>query len=454
MRWRKALGLTVAWLVCLPARALTVDLEQAVEMALEADPRIREQAALVRAAEALVQEAEGSDDLRWDVNAFLSLAPDVEGGFYDGGGERCTATPCAPRNDLYDFDSVGLWTGLTFKLIKPLATFGKIEHYAGAARGKVAVQRGEVRKQRIDTRYDITRAYYGYLTARDSRRLLADVRQRLGKTRDLVQRWLDEDRGDVKRSDLHAVDTAAALLDKYLARAEAVEQVSLDGLKVLTGIGMDNDLAVADTGLRPVALPEGRVGEFVRRALARRPELEQLQAGLEARRELTRARQAERLPNVYTGVVGSLAYAPGRDRLDHPYITDEFNHVYAAPVLGVQWVFDSGVQPARVARARAELDALIEKNAFARQGIPFDVAEQYHQAHALYRQVQALERGSRAGRRWMISAYADFEAGMEEADTVLDAYKTYVLTHSDYLATVNDYNMQVFKLKRAAGEYR
>ena len=54
----------------------------------------------------------------------------------------------------------------------------------------------------------------------------------------------------------------------------------------------------------------------------------------------------------------------------------------------------------------------------------------------------------------MISAYADFEAGMEEADTVLDAYKTYVLTHSDYLATVNDYNMQVFKLKRAAGEYR
>lgn len=456
MRYQILKAALILVLACsgLPAAAITLDLDQAVDRALNADPRIREQAELVKAAQALVQEAEGSDDLSLDVNAFLSLAPDVKGGFYEGGAKTCPSLPCTPRRDLYDFDSVGAWTGLEFKLIKPLATFGKIEHYTKAAKGRVAIQETEVRKQRIETRYDITRAYYGYLTARDSRYLLEDVQRRVDKTRELIQRWLDEDKGNVKQSDLYALETAGALLEKYLAKARAVEQIALDGLKVLTGVGMGNELNVADTALTPLPLPEDELPALTQRALAQRPEMEQLQAGLKARRELTQAKQAEGRPNVYAGVVGSIAYAPGRDSLDHPYVTDEFNHAAAAPVLGIQWTFDSGVQPARVAQAQAELDALIEKDAFARQGIPYDVAEQYHQAHALYEQVQSLEKGSRSGRRWMISAYADFEAGLEKADTVIDAYKTYVLTHSDYLATVNDYNMQRFKLKRAAGDFQ
>jgi hypothetical protein len=52
----------------------------------------------------------------------------------------------------------------------------------------------------------------------------------------------------------------------------------------------------------------------------------------------------------------------------------------------------------------------------------------------------------------MIASYADFEAGLEEADKVLTAFQGYVLIHSDYLSTVNDFNMHVVKLQYVTGD--
>ena len=113
----------------------------------------------------------------------------------------------------------------------------------------------------------------------------------------------------------------------------------------------------------------------------------------------------------------------------------------------------SGVAGAKAKKAQAELDALSAKSSFAQQGIPFDVAETYYELEALKAAVEELGKGSRSGRRWMVSSYADFEAGLEEADKVLEAFKTYAITHADYLSAVNDYNMKIVELNKATGAY-
>ncbi|NIP71543.1 MAG: TolC family protein [Gammaproteobacteria bacterium] len=448
------IGLALACAVS-PATAQTMNMEQAVESALQADPRISERRHLVDAARALLQEALGHRALRFDVNSFAGLAPGLEGGFYEGGASSCSALPCTPRSDAYEFDDgLSLWANVQFRVIKPLYTFGKIESYSEAAQGKVDVTRGDVDLERSKVRLQVTRAYYGYLAARDTRYLFEDVRQRLENAENLVQRWLRDGAGAVKQSDLYAVQTGLAVVNKHLAQARAVEQVALDGLKVLTGVGLDGELQVAERHIRPVPLPDRGLAALQQRALAKRPEMGQLEAGLRARRALVAASKAEKMPDLYVGLAGSLAYSPDRDRLDNPFIYDPFNYVGVTPVVGLRWEWASGVQPARVARAQAELEALVEKASFARRGIPFEVAEAYHQAHAHHKAVQELEQGSRAGRRWMIARYADFEAGLEEASNVLEAFQGYVLAHSDYLSTVNDYNVHVTRLKTVSGGYQ
>ncbi len=430
----------------------SLSLDEAIQLALANDPRIEEKKAFVRKAQGLLDEAEGSAGFRYGVDSFLAIATGVDGGFYEGGAESCTG-PCTPRSDTYDFnDGLSLWGGLTFSIVKPLATFGRLENYQKAAQQNILVKQQDVELQRDSIRLTVVKAYYGYLAARDGRFLLEDTRKRLKGALELVNRWLDEDKGNVSLSDRYALESGMGLIESFLAEAMGIEAIAMEGLKLLTGL-QSEVIELKDGRLQPLALPDRSVEEWIDLARENRPEFRQVEAGLSARRALVEASRADKKPVVFAGVAGSLAYAPGRDRLDNPHVFDLYNHSALSPVLGMRWQWEPGAQPARVAQAQADLDALIHTASFARQGIPFQVREQYHLVQSKYKSIQAMKSSSRAARRWMIAAYADFEAGLEEADKILTAMQVYVVTYAEYLKNVNDYNNIVFKLKSVSGVY-
>lgn len=432
------------------AHAQSVNLQQAVEMSMTADPRIKEREQLVEQARALLEEAQANNGFRINANAFLGLAPAVDGGFYENGATSSTK----PRSDGPFPGGLSDWSVLQFAIVKPLYTFGKIERYSEAAQGNIDVKRGDVRLTRANIVIDVHRAYYGYLTARETRWLLEDTLSKVDDSIARVERWLRDDNGLAKQSDLYALQAGRGLLLKYLEQAKAVERISLDGLKVLTGVGLEARLEVADEHIEPVSLPQAALADYQRKALSDRPEMAQLEAGLRARRALVAAKKAEMYPDVYAGAVGYLAYASRRDRLNNPYLYDPFNSAGVTPVIGLKWdvVFD--VVPARVAQAQAELEALVAKNQFALAGIPYEVMENYVQMQALHRALADIFAGAAAARRWMVSAYADFNAGLEKADKVAEAFKTYALMQSEYLRTVNDYNVAVAQMARVSGDYK
>lgn len=438
-------ALALTW----PAAAETLDLDQAIERALNTDPRIDEREYLVNAAEGLLQEVEGRGDWFVESNAFVGLSPAVEGNIFQGGA--CTPGQCDLRDDKYEFTGLSPWFYIKMGVIKPLYTFGKLEHYSDAARANIDIKGGDVRLQRGATILEVKKAYYGYLAAHDGRLLLEDVSKRMQRLIDLVESWLEEGEGDVSQSDLFALQSGQALLGKFHAQSVALEKIALDGLKVLTGVGLGNELEVADRRLRPLPVPEFSLPELKQQALQQRAEMGQLEAGMKARRHLVEANKAENLPNIYTGVGGILSYSPRRERLDNPYISDPFNEGALTPMLGIQWSWSDGVASGKTAAAQAELDALIAKSSFARMGIPFQVAEQYHQVQGHYEAVQKLEKASRSARRWMIASYTDFEAGLEKSDRIILAFQTYVMATTDYLQTTFQYNMHIARLEDVAG---
>ncbi len=438
----------------LPVMAETINLQQAIEMSLAADPRIKEREQLIEVAKGMVEEVEGNNGLRMRANLFVGLAPQVEGGFYQGGAQTCTAFPCQPRTDGNDWNGVSDWTQLDFALIKPLYTFGKIEHYSEAAQGKVDITRGELQQTRGDTVYQAKQSYFGYLTARDVRAFLEDMQARLDKAISGAERDLKEETGETKQSDLYALQAAKGLIGKYVYQARAVEKISLDGLKLLTGVDMKSDLKVADDRIEPVPFPQVDLAEFQARALQDRPEMQQLEAGLRARRALVEAKKSDRLPDIYAGVVGLFNYASQRDRLNNPYVVDFYNGGGVTPVVGVRWDSVFGAAEARVNQAQAELEALNHKKAFAVLGIPFEVGEAYANAEANFASQRELAEGAAAARRWMVASLADFSAGLTGADKVAEAIRNYALTQTEYLRTINDYNMNVAQLARLTGELR
>ncbi len=430
-----------------------LSLEQAINLALDHDPRVEEKEAFVRKAQGLLAEANGSGGLRYSVDTFLALTTDVEGGFFENGEETCGSN-CTPRDDVFDFDEgISVWGGLTFSIIKPLMTFGRLEGYQEAAQHNILVKQQDVALQRDSIRLDVVRAYYGYLTARDSRLLLEDTRKRLESALELVAEWLEEDTGTVSQSDRYALESGLGLIDSFLAEASGLETIAMAGLKVLTGIKSET-IKLKDKRLNPVQLPGQTLEQWTQLAFEHRPEFKQVEAGLAARRALVQANRSESKPIVFAGVAGTFAYAPGRDTLDNPHVFDTFNHAALSPLLGMRWQWEQGAQPARVAQAQAELDALIHTASFAREGIPFQVQEQYVLVQSKYKSLKSMRSSAKSARRWMIAAYADFEAGLEEADKILTAMQVYVLAYAEYLKVVNDYNNHVSKLQSVSGVYQ
>lgn len=431
------------------AAAETLTLEQAVTRALDHDARIEERQHLVDAARALITQVDARGDWMLDLNAFIGAAPGVDGGLFKGGG--CSPGACEVRDDRFDPDGLSPWFNVQLTLVKPLYTFGKIENYRDAATANVQVKQGDVQIQKAETALQVKQAYYGLLAARDTRLLLEDVRQRVADASTLVEQWLESGEVAVKQSDLYALQSGQALVSKYLAQAQGLENVARTGLKLLTGMKTDEPLELADARLRPVELPARALADLQELALTQRAEMQQVEAGLKALRALVEAHRAEAKPNVYAGVGGMAAYAPGRDRLDNPYISDPFNDFGASPLLGLKWDWQRGLAAAQTAQAQAELNALIAKSSLARQGIPFEVAEQFYQAQAHREAVDRLAEAAQAARRWMVTSYADFEAGLEETDKIVSAFQGYVLAQTEYLRTVYDYNMYVARLQKVIG---
>jgi len=451
----KSLWLTFISLLFVSAvKAETLSLEIAIDKALMADPRISEMQAFVRHAQGLLAEAEGSDGIFVAANSFVGFSPGIDGGLF--GDESCGVNKeCVSRDDRFDLkDGISPWLYLEYGIIKPLNSFGKIENFSTAARHNIKVKEQDVRIQRGATIYDVKRAYYGHLTAKNSRLFLEDVKKRINNAKDDIQDLLDEDEGKATQSDLYALQSASALAQSYIVRAAALEQVAINGLKVLTGYKLSDELQLADKGIKPVELPTLDLLTLQKKAMTERPEITQLTHGLKARRALIKAKQSMKKPNVYAGVIGSFSYSPLRDRVDNPHIADPFNDMGTTPVVGVQWQWAGAVQSAQTQQARAELDALLEKNNFAQKGIPYQVLENFQQVNAKHDAVSEMRKSSKAARKWMVSSYSDFQAGVQEVDKLVTAFTAYVTTYADYLQLVYDYNMQVAQLDQVTGAYQ
>ena len=433
-----------------PVLAQTINLDQAISMTLHADPSIKEKQELVESARALLDEVKGHEGVMIDANLFEGLAPAVHGGFFQGGAYSGSS----PRTDGPLPDGLSDWTSLQFAVIKPLYTFGKIEAYSEAAEGNIDVKKADVRLRQAEMIKKVKKAWFAYLTSRDLDRLLLDVQAHLNDAISLVKRNLDANNGQSRQTDLYALQAAQGMLDKYIDQAQAVEKISMEGLKILTGVGMNGDLDVADEDLEPVPLPEGTLDDYKNRALSDRPEMAQVEAGMRARRALIQAHKAEMYPNLYAGVIGEANYASNRSMLNNPFIYDPFNNVGVTPVVGLQWSLEPGVINAQQAQQQAEFDALTFKAQYAQAGIPFEVSEAWNKLHADYDSQRALAQGSAAARRWMIASLADFNAGLEKADKVAEALKTYALTQAEYLQTVDNYNMDVADLAEVTGAPR
>jgi outer membrane protein TolC len=355
-----------------------------------------------------------------------------------------------PGNRLH---GVNIFGRLDFTVYQPLYAFGKISLREKAAEKNIQVKEAGVDAKRGEIIFRVAEAYYGLILANQGKEAVKEARTYLSDARSRVEKLLVIGSPSVKDTDKYRLALYEGSVEKAAAEAEEGAKVAYEALKAMTGMAPGQEFQVPQDLPNP-SPPAGQLDYYVRQALELRPEFTQLKQGVVARQLLVDAARADQYPTFFLAVLGAVAGAPGREQSHDPYINDYFNQAYGFPVAGLKWNFDFGITKAKIRQAQAELDQLKYTEKAALMGIPLEVAQAYGKVQEGYKGARGLEKAYVNARRWLVTAFSNFDIGLGKMEDIFQAFERYGVSRGDYLMTLYNYSLAVAKLDKATGTYR
>lgn len=413
-------------------------LEQAVQLALDRNPRLRAAADQANAAEARADAARA---------AYLPRV-DFSQGFTRGNNpvyvfgtlltqRQFTAANFAlpglnaptPLNNFQTrFD--GQWT---------LYDFGRTAGRVRGARHLSTAEDFRAEQERQDLILRVVRAYQGVLVARENlaaaRKAVESATANEARVRSLEQAGL------VVASDLLSAQVHAAAMREREIRA--ANQLELARLALGREIGLDPS-ALRDP-LEALAAPRApalSVEDYEKLALAQRPALRAAELEQQAAASNARAARSEFAPRIsaYASVERDAETLAGRS--------------------GTNWIagarFDvnlyaGGADKARLAEARANQRAAENQVEWFRSGVRLEVRQAYLETRAAQQRVEVMRDSSAQAAESLRILQNRYDAGLATITDLLRAQLAALDARTAYLAALHDWQVARAALERAAG---
>lgn len=425
-----------------PAKKV-LTLEEIQEIVLARSPSIEIGKSEVKAAKSDLRQVESAYLPQLDTTIVTGPAKDAEEPIVVN-GQIIDPSPGGTFN-------VGIFGRIDITVTQPLYTFGKLSNRREAALSGVKAKQIAIEQKRAELIFRVKQLYYGLVLARqgidvadEAEGYFKDIRQRIENLMELGATNVDE-------SDLYMIDAYSAQAKAFKAEAKKGRQVAYFALKSLMGMPVGEDFDIAQESLPEQQRKLEAEEKYIAQALEQRPEIKQLKQGIEAQKYLWEASKSDLYPSFFLAIIASVAGAPGRDRFDSPYFTDEFNHAYAGFFAGVKWHFDFGIQQSKVDKERAEYSRLLNTKASAEENIPIQVANVYQEVLQYATSVKAFDEAASASRKWVVVAFSNFDMGVGTAKRIFDAIEKYGQNRGNYIEALFNYNVGLAKLQYVIG---
>lgn len=419
---------------------LTLSLEDCVRIALKSAPELGEAQADIDQTASKLDEAKSYRYPQLEVKTLFGPAP----------GAR--------RSDLFATDKSFQFKELTWfastdaTLIQPLWTFGKISENMKAATHGIEVDRSRKEQRANEIVLKVKEYYFGLLLAREMKELVLEVLESLSKARVTAQKLLDHGSDTIDEIDIYKLDAFSGEATKYLEEAKKGESLALAALKTRLGMPGDAQLEISSERLTMDGEQTAEYDSFVEKARLRRPEFKQIAEGLKARSALVEAAKANYYPDIFLGGLVSWAYADDRDRINNPYITDQFKHTYGGVALGARWKLDFGITGAKVANERSQYNRLLSTKEFADANIPLQIRKFYLEMKEAENSIKATKSAYSNAKKWAVTALANFDFGVGPAKDIFDALQAYSRMRAEYFQSIYNYRIARANLDFATGE--
>ncbi len=423
-------------------------LDELVQMALETSPELKMADQDILAAKSEYKEAKGGLLPQLDVVATGGPSENAQFPTVLLTGKN---TGIIVSHD-EGFGDIGIFGRLDFFITQPLYTFGKITNRRDAAALGVEAQTAAREERRNKIVLNVKELYYAYLIALQGKNAARDADTYIDDAGKRIKRLIELKAKNVDPSDLYRMDAFAAEVKAFAAKAESGSLTAYAALKKAVGLPDHEELRLKETELpkNPADLePED---EYIQRAIANRPEILEVKKGVAAKGKLTDAAEADLYPSIFAAATGSFAGAPDREKFDNSYITDDFNHSYAGIFAGAKWHLDFGIGQGKLDKARAEYQKMRNTQQFAEKNIPVEVVKYYQDTVEAYKSYTAYEQAAVGSRRWIVTAFSNFDLGIGTARDMFDAIDRYGKNQGNYLQSLYNYHVSLARLDYATGK--
>jgi outer membrane protein TolC len=395
---------------------------------------------------------------RWlttfELSAFSGVVPDVNAD---------TAVANQNANDLLfglksdqidegALSRLGPFVKTEVKMVQPLFTWGKISGYENMAEHNLAVAEAEKSKQLSELRMMVKRAYYTLQLARESSKVLDEVRERLVQVERKVEELLvkgGKSSENVEETDRLKIRVFQTDVENRALDAYRGQKAALATLFELAGAA--GQWKPKDDNLAAEVVTDIEKDALIASSMRARPEIRQIDEYIKIKTaERTTIRSAY-FPTLFAAGQVDFAFAPGRTDIENPFLSDEFNKFGMAVALGLKQ--DLGVH--RTWNKLKQIDAEIVGLRAQRERVAIlsrlRVDETFEKAVAAQRAIEINENGFRAARSWLTSAGLSFSLGTSPTKDVLESYAAYFKARVDLLRAIYELNIALAELSLVSG---
>ncbi len=330
----------------------------------------------------------------------------------------------------------------------PIYTFGKYRAGKTAARAGIKAAEEERAATLNQVIYDVRRAYFGTQLSLDLQSMVSEGKGKLTTAVNKLEARLNADDPRVKQTDYWRLLSTLSEIESRESEALRLEASARAALEILSGI---RPAIVPECRLEPVQSEVLALSEHLDRALANRPEVEQLKAAKSARDANLVVKRAGYLPDIILALAATFATTPIVTDINNPFIIDRGNFRGAFAGLVARWELDFAGTNARVKAAKAEIESLKAKTEEAHKGIELEVTAIFEHLQDAKRRMNSWARAERETRKWFVSAGQGYEVGTMSAKDLEDSIEGYFTARSKHLIAIAEYNLAIAGLEQATG---
>lgn len=424
-----------------------VSLEEFIRSGLENSGELDAERQKVNLAENRIRQTKSKRYLpKFELNTQHGVIPGVKSNREDLDPNEYYLDP----NLENDFEDIGLFTRAEVQAVQPVFTWGALSNAVKASKSAAEAAESQLAMKQDETELRLYNLYQSYLLSMEVERLLNEAREQI----DRVERQLDKSRqeqgSELDESDLFKFKVFKS---EFEIRAAEVRENAAYIQRIWNYVLQADEQTVympEEQFLDPVGNPIREIGYYKSEAVNARPEVQALEAGIEAAEYGVQATRAQNYPKLFIGLTGSFAHTPNRPRQSNPFIINNTNYASASIGFGIQQNLDFfsmryDVNRSRIQRRQAEFskDAAVD-------GIILQVNEKYRDASLSKIKIEKTDEALTTTRKWVRQEQLDYDFDMGEPKDLIDAIKKELELKVQYKQQIFNFNRDMAELFRSS----